>query len=51
MLEQRSAALGIRGRARVTTEFGAFGTFELGARDDLVWEKNPLEIAVPLAIG
>jgi effector-binding domain-containing protein len=33
-------------KARITTEFGAFGSFEMGANDDLVWEKNPLETLI-----
>ena len=33
-------------KARITTEFGAFGSFQMGADGDLVWEKNPLETFV-----
>ncbi len=34
------------GRARSTTEFAGFGTFEYGTDGQVVWEKNPLGITI-----
>ena len=33
-------------KAKITTEFGVWGTYEMGTDGQIVWEKNPLGITI-----